>query len=156
MLLSGTRRAASHHWQLPSSLSVLSIAAGHITAHSCPCVCVSVSIVMASHYAEHIHFWQQNKRPAFIFLRMFTVWVNGALFRAIQMTSQSCPLYTGSMGCCVQTAWPLKARGLPDDGVTETSAMEVQMVALGTLHAVEAEKYDFNLSKLYWLGRLQQ
>lgn len=65
------------------------------------------------------------------------------------MTSQSCPLYTGSMGCCVQTAWPLKARGLPDDGVTETSAMEVQMVALGTLHAVEAEKYDFNLSKLY-------
>lgn len=49
----------------------------------------------------------------------------------------------------IQTAWPLKARGLPDDGVAETSAMEVQMVALGTLYPVEAEKYDFNLSKLY-------
>lgn len=57
------------------------------------------------------------------------------------------------MGCCVhsdtETAWPLKARGLPDDGVAETSAMEVQMVALGTLYPVEAEKYDFNPSKLY-------
>lgn len=45
--------------------------------------------------------------------------------------------------------WPLKVQGLPDDGVAETSAMEVQMVALGTLFPVEAEKYDFNLSKLY-------
>ncbi len=57
------------------------------------------------------------------------------------------------MGSCVhahtETARPLKAQGLPDDGVTETSAMEVQMVALGTLFPVEAEKYDFNLSKLY-------
>lgn len=73
------------------------------------------------------------------------------------MTSQCCPpicpQYTGSMGCCVQsyteTGWPLKAHKLPDDGVTETSAMEVLMVALGTLYTVEAEKYDFNLSKLY-------
>lgn len=64
-----------------------------------------------------------------------------------------CPLYTGSMGSSVhfdmETAWPLKAKGLPDDGVDETSAVEVQMVALGTLYPVEAEKYDFNLSKLY-------
>lgn len=74
-----------------------------------------------------------------------------------QMTSQFCPpicpQYAGSMGCSVhsytETAWPLKAQGLPDDGVTETSAMEVQMVALGTLYPVEAEKYDFNLNKLY-------
>lgn len=42
-----------------------------------------------------------------------------------------------------------KGQGLPDDGVDETSAMEVQMVALGTLYPVEAEKYDFNPSKLY-------
>ena len=30
------------------------------------------------------------------------------------------------------------------------------MVALGTLYPVEAEKYDFNLSKLYRLSRVQQ
>ncbi|CAB1442100.1 unnamed protein product [Pleuronectes platessa] len=40
----------------------------------------------------------------------------------------------------------LKAKGLPDDGGDETSAVEVQMVALGTLDPVEAEKYDFNLT----------
>ncbi|KAI3373961.1 hypothetical protein L3Q82_022527, partial [Scortum barcoo] len=66
-----------------------------------------------------------------------------------------CPLeiagaeHVGSMDCCVhshtETACTLKAQRLPDDGVTETSAMEVQMVALGTLYPVEAEKYDFNL-----------
>lgn len=57
------------------------------------------------------------------------------------------------MGRCVhrdtETARPPKAQGLPDDGVAETSAREVQMVALGTLYPVEAEKYDFKLSKLY-------
>lgn len=56
------------------------------------------------------------------------------------------------MGYCVhsdtETAWALKAQGLLDDGVHETSAMEVQMVALGTLDPVKAEKYDFNSSKL--------
>lgn len=134
-------------------------------------LCETVSIVMTWHYAKHIHFWQQNKSPAFIFtpfififLCMFTVWVNGALYTSVQMTSQFCPpicpQYSGSMGCCVhsytETARTLKAQGLPDDGVTETSAMEVQMVALGTLYPVEAEKYDFNLSKLYWLRRLLQ
>lgn len=30
-------------------------------------LCETVSIVMASHYAEHIHFWQENKSLAFIF-----------------------------------------------------------------------------------------
>ena len=48
------------------------------------------------------------------------------------------------MGCNVpsdmETARPPEARGLRDDGVDETSAMEVQMVALGTLCPVEAEK----------------
>lgn len=62
-------------------------------------------------------------------------------------------VFTGSMGCCVHSdseiVRPQKAQGLPDDGVAETSVMEVQMLALGTLFPVEAEKYDFNLSKLY-------
>lgn len=57
------------------------------------------------------------------------------------------------MGCSVHSDTEIgmapKGQGLPDDGVDETSAMEVQMVALGTLYPVEAEKYDFNLSKLY-------
>lgn len=42
---------------------------------------------------------------------------------------------------------PRRPRGLPDDGVTETSAVEVQMGSLGC--AAEAEKYDFSLSKPY-------
>lgn len=64
------------------------------------------------------------------------------------------------MGYCVhsdtETAWALKAQGLLDDGVHETSAMEVQMVALGTLDPVKAEKYDFNPSKLCWPRPLLQ
>lgn len=92
-----------------------------------------------------------------MFLCMFMQRVNGALFAFVQMTSRFCPLicpqYAGSIGCSVhsdtETAWPLKATGFPDDGVDETSAVEVQMVALGTLYPVESEKYDFNLSKLY-------
>lgn len=57
------------------------------------------------------------------------------------------------MGYCAhsntETAWALKAQGLRDDEVDETSATKVQMVALGTLYPVKAEKYDFNPSKLY-------
>lgn len=49
---------------------------------------------------------------------------------------------------CSQTAGaPEGPQGLPDDGVTETSAVEVQMGSPGC--AAEAEKYDFSLSKLY-------
>lgn len=51
--------------------------------------------------------------------------------------------------CDRVTARPLRAKiDLPDDGVGETSAVEVQPVALGPQLPVEAEKCDFSLSEL--------
>ncbi|KAM7397552.1 hypothetical protein PAMA_005723 [Pampus argenteus] len=58
---------------------------------------------------------------------------------------RECPLeiagaeFSGSMGCCVhsdtETAWPLKAQGLPNDGVADASVIERSLNTVD-LHSV--------------------
>lgn len=53
----------------------------HVVNNRCPhhspfmSLCETVAIVMASHYAEHIHFWQQNKSQAFIFTPLVVIFL---------------------------------------------------------------------------------